>query len=108
MRKTPVALYRMGNANSSRLDNVRVQDVETYEENKEVWVLANSGGISTFSMQGVGKNWWKLDQGNDIPIQLKLINDYANHWSWEPNHTMRIEEYKAALRLISEAFYKVS
>ncbi|WP_233221003.1 hypothetical protein [Chlorogloea sp. CCALA 695] len=61
MRKTPIALYRMGNANSSRMDNVRSQDVESYEENGKVWVIANSGGISTFGTQGLGKNWWKQE-----------------------------------------------
>ncbi len=51
----------MGNANSSRMDNVRSQDVESYEENGKVWVIANSGGISTFGTQGLGKNWWKQE-----------------------------------------------
>jgi hypothetical protein len=108
MEKTPVALYRMGNAHSPRMDNVRPQDVECYEENHEIWVIANSGGISTFAAQGSGRNWWKLNQGTDIPIGLELINDYGNHWSWEPRYTMRLEEYKHALRLIGEVFYKVS
>lgn len=108
MRKTPTPLYRMGNANSPRMDNVRSQDVESYKENDEVWVLANSGGISTFAIQGAGKNWWKLDQGTDILTELKLINDYGNHWSWEPSDTMRMSEYKAALLVVGEAFYKVS
>ena len=108
MRTTPIALYRMGNANSSRMDNVRSQDVDSYEENGKVWVIANSGGISTFGTQGLGKNWWKLDQETDIPKELELINDYGNHWSWEPRYTMPMEEYKAALRLLGEAFYKVN
>lgn len=108
MRKTPTALYRMGNANSPRMDNVRPQDVDSYQENGEVWVIANSGGISTFATQGLGKNWWKLDRGTDIPDELELVNDYGNHWSWEPSYTMQMEGYKAALRLIAEAFYKVT
>ncbi|MBD2179653.1 hypothetical protein H6S82_03685 [Planktothrix sp. FACHB-1355] len=108
MRKTPIALYRQGNANSPRMDNVRSQDVETYEQNDRVWVVANSGGISTFATQGAGKNWWKLDAGTDIPSELTPINDYGNHWSWEPSYTMLVDEYKAALRLIGASFYKVS
>ncbi len=108
MRKTPIDLYRMGNANSPRMDNVRFQDVENYEINGELWVVGNSGGISTFAIQGLRKNWWKLDRDTDIPEELELVNDYGNHWSWEPRYTMRMEDYKAALRRVSDSFYKVN
>lgn len=108
MSTTPIALYRKGNANSPRMDNVRPQDVETYDYNGQVWVVTNSGGISTFATPGAGKNWWKLDQGTDTPTELTLVNDYDNHWSWEPSYIMRMDEYKAALRLIGVSFYKVS
>ena len=37
--KTPIALYRQGNANSPRIDNVRSnKDAATYEENGRIWV----------------------------------------------------------------------
>lgn len=98
----------MGNATSSRIDNIRSKDIETSEEDGDIWVVAGSGGISTFAVQGVGKNWWKLDKGTDIPNELRLVNDYSNHWLWEPSYTMRIEDYKTALRLVGEAFYKVN
>ncbi|WP_449757751.1 Tse2 family ADP-ribosyltransferase toxin [Dendronalium phyllosphericum] len=55
-----------------------------------------------------GNNWWKLEQGTEIPSSLKIVNDYGNHWSWEPSYTMRMEEYKAALCLIGGLCYKVS
>jgi hypothetical protein len=51
--------------------------VENLEEG-DIWVIAGSGGISTFAVQGVGKNWWKLDRGTDIPNELRLVNDYGN------------------------------
>lgn len=108
MATTPIALYRKGNANSPRIDNVRPQDVDTYEENGQVWVVANSGGISTLATQGLGKNRWKLDAGTKIPPELRLVNENDNHWIWEPSYTMPMEEYKAALGLIGEFFYKVS
>lgn len=108
MLTTPIALYRRGNASSPRMDNVRPQDVETYEAEGQVWVVVNSGGISTFANLGAGKNWWKLNQGTHIPDQLKLINDYGNHWSWEPGYTMPLEEYKIALHSIGALFQKVS
>ena len=115
MAKTLVDLYRKGNASSPRMDNVRInKDLATYERNDEIWVretLAGGeapGGISTFSTQGRGKNWWKLDANTVIPPELELINDRGNHWLWKPRKTMPIEEYKAALRQISRYFHKVN
>ena len=109
MAKTPIDLYRSGNANSPRMDNVRSQDVATYEDNGQVWVIVTlTGGISTFSTQISGKNFWKLNQGTDIPPELILVNDHDNHWLWKPSETMLLEKYKAALRLIGTYFYKVS
>lgn len=108
MPETPVDLYRMGNANSPRLDRVRPQDVSIYEENGQSWVMPNSGGISTFSVQGKGKNWWKLDRGTEIPFELTLINDHDNHWAWEPSSIMPLEQYETALRLMGEQFYQIS
>ncbi len=110
MAKTPLNLYRQGNANSARMDNVRPnKDVATYEENGQVWVHTTlGGGISTFATQRSGKNWWKLDAGTDIPGELDLVNDHNDHWLWKPSYTMPIEEYKEALRLIGTSFNKVS
>jgi hypothetical protein len=108
MRKTSIDLYRMGNAISPRLNNVRPQDVESFEKNGEIWVVENSGGISTFATQGAGKNWWKLDQGTNIPDALSLVNDYGNHWAWEPACTMKLDDYKAALQSVAAKFYKMS
>ncbi|MEG4812184.1 hypothetical protein QUA82_31920 [Microcoleus sp. F8-D3] len=110
MAKTPIALYRQGNANSPRMDNVRPnKDVATYEENGRIWVDPTlGGGISTFATQRSDKNWWKLDADSKIPAALDLVNDHNAHWLWKPSHIMPIEEYKEALRLISASFYKVS
>lgn len=55
MRRTPVDLYRMGNSMSARMTNIREQDLDIYERSGELWVAANSGGISTFSSRGRGK-----------------------------------------------------
>lgn len=115
MAKTPVSLYRQGNANTPRMDNVRPnKDIATYEESDRAWVMTtladgkSPGGISTFATQGAGKNWWKLDPGTDIPQELELVNDRDNHWLWKPSKAMPLDEYKAALRLIGACFYKVS
>jgi hypothetical protein len=108
VRKTPVDLYRMGNAVTARLENIRVKDIEMYEDSGKTWVGANSGGISTFSVRGSGKNWWKLDQGSEIPNDLRVVNDYGNHWLWEPIYSMPLNDYQEALRLVAKQFYKVS
>ncbi len=114
MGKTPVDLYRRGNANSPRMDNIRLgKDIATYERNGKTWVKETvkeltPGGISTFSIQGKGKNWWQIDAGTDIPQDLELINDRGNHWLWKPSQTMPLEKYKQALQIISQSFYKVS
>jgi hypothetical protein len=115
MLKTPIPLYRQGNATSPRMDNVRPdKDVATFMDEGVVWVLTTladstlPGDISTFASQGRGKNLWKLDPGIDIPIELELINDHNNHWLWQPSMTMPIDEYKAALKQVGEFFYKIN
>jgi hypothetical protein len=115
MPQIPISLYRQGNANSPRMDNVRPdKDIATFEEKGVIFVTttlqdgASPGGISTFATPGRGKNWWKLDPGTDIPRQLKLVNDRENHWLWQPNEIMPLEDYKIALRQIGEKFYKIS
>jgi hypothetical protein len=81
---------------------------EQCQKNGEIWVVESSGGISTFAAQGLGKNWWKLDGGCTIPDELCLVNDYGNHWAWEPGYTMKLDDYKSALQSVAERFYKVS
>ena len=74
----------------------------------KMWVAANSGGISTFSIRGSGKNWWKLDLDAEIPKELRVVNDYGNHWLWEPSYSMPLDEYQLVLASVGNLFYKVS
>lgn len=114
MAKTPVALYRRGNSQSPRMDNVRLdKDIAAYEQNGIIWVretIGNlkPGGISTFSVQGRGKNWWKIDADIEIHPDLELINDRGNHWLWKSSQTMPLARYIEALQTVSQFFYKVS
>lgn len=115
MAKTPVDLYRRGNSKSPRMDNVRLEkDIATYKKDEVIWVKetvasdSEPGGISTFSTQGKGKNWWKIDAGIEIPPELELINDRGNHYLWKPSQTMPLEQYKRALQISNQFFYKVS
>jgi hypothetical protein len=94
MQETSVDLYRMGNTNSPRMDNVRPQDISIYETIDRLWVMSSSGGISTFSAAGRGKNWWKLSLGTEIPSELILVNDHGNHWVWQPSYNMPLDQYK--------------
>ena len=108
MAKTPIDLYRKGNASSPRIDNVRAQDIDTYEQDGQTWVKADSGGISTLATLGSGKNRWKLNQGTEIPRELNLVNENANHWLFEPSYNMPMELYQKALISLGKLFYKVS
>ena len=114
MAKTPSALYRRGNSQSPRMDNVRLdKDIAAYEQNGIIWVqetIGNlePGGISTFSVQGRGKNWWKINADIEIHPDLELINDRGNHWLWKPSQTMPLKRYIEALQIVSQFFYKVS
>ena len=91
---------------SARMNNVREQDIEIFDRNGEWWVAASSGGISTFSIVGRGKNWWRLDEGMEIPTELRVVNDYGNHYLWEPSYAMSLEDYNYALAAIGDLFYK--
>lgn len=108
MAKTAIDLYRKGNASSPRMDNVRAQDVDTYEKDGQTWVKADSGEISTLAILRPGKNRWKLNQGTEIPRELRLVNENANHWLLEPSYNMPMELYQKALRSLGELFYKVT
>ncbi|AFZ57454.1 hypothetical protein H6G54_26295 [Anabaena cylindrica FACHB-243] len=115
MDKTPITLYRQGNSNSPRMDNVRPdKDIACYDQDGQVWIrttLADGkspGGISTFANPGYGKNWWQLEAGTEIPEQIELVNDYDHHWLWKPIKNMPLEDYKAALQKIGTYFSKVN
>ena len=119
MAKTPVALYRKGNACSPRMDHVRPNDITVYEQQDELWVMltveegrlsagmSRSEGISTVESPGSGKNWYKLDLGTDIPPELELVNDRDGHWLFQPSRPMTLEKYKEALHLIGTFFCKI-
>ncbi|PPJ64072.1 hypothetical protein [Cuspidothrix issatschenkoi] len=115
MDKTPITLYRQGNANSPRMDNVRPdKDIACYDKDGQVWVMTtlpdgkSPGGISTSAHPGYGKNWWKLEAGMKIPDQIELVNDDDDHWLWKPIQNMPLDDYKAALKKIGAYFSKVN
>ncbi len=109
MATTTTDLFRRGNAASARLTHVRLgKDIDVFQINGVDWVAAHSGGISTFSVQPPGANWWLLPVGYDYPDDLALANDHGDHYSWEPNVDMTLADYIALLASVQAAFQKVS
>lgn len=91
------------------MDQVRIgKDIDVYRINGIEWVAARSGGVSTFSVQGPGRNWWSLPAGSDYPDDLAILNDHGNHFNWEPNVDMTLADFLFLLANIEKDFRKVS
>jgi hypothetical protein len=116
---TPVDLWRLGVANSPRLDNPRVPprppgasiDIQTYERNGAVWVRAGSGGISTFD--GInpklnGTDWWKIPQNSPIPAGLQVSRNHMDrttgltHYRVEPQFDMPLQNFRYLLSVFAK------
>jgi len=109
MPKTTTDLHRRGNASRPRLTHVRIgRDILAYRKSGADWVAAHSGGVSTFSVQGPGQNWWLLPAGSDYPDELFIVNDHGNHHNWEPNVDFPGVDFLALLASVEPAFRKVS
>jgi len=109
MPKTTTALYRRGNTSGPRMANVRLgKDIVTFQKGSTAWVAARSGGVSTFSVQGAGTNWWCLPVGFDYPDELWVVNDHGNHFNWEPSVDMPLADFVAWLASVEPAFLQVS
>lgn len=109
MPLTKTNLYRLGNATSPRLNNVRVGiDILTYENNGVAWVRANSGGVSTFSQASGNKNEWRLNSGYPYSFNLNVVNDHGNHYNWQPNQDMPLTDFITLLTAVNPAFTKIS
>jgi hypothetical protein len=71
-------------------------------------VMYSNELLTLFSVRGSGKNWWKLELEAEIPNELRVVNDYGNHWLWEPSYSMPLDEYQWVLESVGKQFYKVS
>jgi hypothetical protein len=93
------------------MENVRTatppqttKDLDTVTEGGVVYVLPNTGGISTFSSStSVPVPVWKIPKGTTYPDTLKVWNDKpANgHWTWAPFSKMKMSDYQATLAAIN-------
>ena len=112
-RLTPLAQLahhrRRGSASSPRMDHVRVgQDITSFEREGVLWVAARSGGVSTFSSQGIGTHWWRLPRGYTYPDTPVVVNDHGNHYNWEPSADMPFAQYVTLLAAVHPHCIKVS
>ena len=99
-------LYRLGNATSPKLDHVRHQDVDTYEDNGILMVYANGKGISLFNLQELERRagrlsgWvWQIPQGTLPPsgLALRPDPDSPGHFFLCPVSVMTMDRYRALL-----------
>jgi hypothetical protein len=104
-------LFRSGNANSARLDAVRVPphpdpdvDVQVDGQGRK-WVEANDEGVSSF--EAVQPGWakpWRLPTGTYYSTCLELVSDTPGHWQWAPSYHMLLSDYVDALRTLNVEF----
>ena len=110
----PVEIFRLGNSNSPRLNNVRLRDVNTTKLNGIEVIIANGKGVSVFDKVGINESpmtgWiWRFSPSTKIPVGLKLVNDKNHHYSIAPIHNMPVDKYKSLLEemaLCAQRVYK--
>ena len=99
-------LYRLGNATSPKLDNVRPQDVDTYERNGILMVRANGKGMSVGTLAYLKllriSGWlWKIPATTLLPQGLLFHPDpnpaKLGHFFLCPNSDMTMDKYRALL-----------
>ena len=94
-------LFRLGNATSPRLDNVRDKDVEFFTRNGIVCVRANGTGISLLTEEGTrgrkGGWLWKIPARIPLPHGLLYNNNRPGHYFLCPALDMPLDEYRGLL-----------
>lgn len=106
---TQLDLYRAGNATSARFDRVRPQDVVIWRTGTGDWVVARSGGVSTFDRpQGLSGPWYRLPRGAAYDdATFHLSNPHPGRWKWEPARDMPLADYIAALAALNQTFVRM-
>ncbi len=99
-------LYRVGNSEKPRLENVRPNDIQTYERNGLQMVRANGRGISLGTEQYLSAlnvtGWlWKIPAKTALPLGLVIVPDpdprKGGHFLLCPNSDMTMDKYKGLL-----------
>ena len=110
----PEEIFRLGNFNSPRLNNVRSRDVDTIKINGIEIIIANGKGVSVFDKDGINESpltgWiWYFTPNTRLPVGLKLVKDKKNHYCIAPAHNMPVDKYKGLLEemaLFAKRVYK--
>ena len=99
-------LYRIGNAGSSRLDNVRPADVDTFQRNTILMVRSNGKGISVGTLEYLQQlrlaGWlWKFAAKTPLTNDLVLRPDpnprKHGHFFLCPGYDMSMNKYRGLL-----------
>jgi hypothetical protein len=114
MASTTVDLYRAGNNNIARLDNLRNTDVDIYTEGtqNEICVRAsNTKGVSAWDsaarLVNLGGRSWRLPANStydDTRLLLWETRPGSGKWSWTPTRDMPGSEFITALRAVNALF----
>jgi len=102
-QKTPVDLFRSGNAQGPKLQNFRAnRDAKPhhfFSIKGRQWVSAVGEnppfpGTSSWDIKfHTGTYLWRIPERSLIPPGLTLINDKPNHWKWCPAENMELDEF---------------
>ncbi len=110
-------LYRLGNATSPKLHNVRADDVDTYDRNGIVMVRANGKGISLATEQRLKRiertasgYVWRLPANLFMPQGLVLKGDLSsiNKPGGVPDHYLLCPAYDMIMSEYITMLYKLA
>ncbi len=108
----PEDVFRLGNATSHRLTNIRERDVDLTKVNEITVVIANGLGVSVFNEEGLAEKdmsgWvWQFNVSTPMPPGLKLINDRRGHYAIAPTVNMPLDKYKGLLEELGMKAFRV-
>ncbi len=106
-------LYRFGNATSSRINRIRVGEINTTEQNGITMIVANDKGVSLFNEEGMRRSpltgWvWEIKSRTAIPQGLRLVQKGSKgHHMLVPVKTMPLSQYISLLEQMAIHCQKV-
>lgn len=128
-------IYRMGKEDDNRIARIRYyedgrpmtrtdkrtgqviskrNEIITYKENNDLYVLEKSGGVSLFDAMSpklsLGRSdcWYYVPQNAKIPDGILIAKDvepdeYGHfHYSFQPGHNMKLSEFQEKLAEIGK------
>jgi hypothetical protein len=107
---TTLDLYRASNKSGPRFEHFRHGELAIQVLGGVDWVLGpRQGGASTKEVPvGLRGTWYLLPKGTTYDDTILFLwNDYADHWSWEPAHDMRLMGYLDVLRALNASFRRI-